>query len=112
MVRTGTILKRLVLWALAQRGKQIEIPILRIRQSLADKGVRRSSAAEFNDEGRIRSDAVLVALTQGGAVDNEICLERSCMEREPNDREVIDQIAESVVFCAPYIDSGMQDLNI
>jgi len=51
-------------------------------------------------------------LAQGGAVDNEICLELSFKEREPNDREVIAQIAESISFWAPHIDSGVQDLNI
>ncbi|MDB5551015.1 MAG: hypothetical protein JWL86_999, partial [Rhizobium sp.] len=32
--------------------------------------------------------------------------------REPNDRQVISQIAESVAFWAPHIDSGVQHLNI
>jgi hypothetical protein len=45
-------------------------------------------------------------------VDNEICLELSFKEREPNDREVIPQIAESVAFWAPHIDTGAGDLKI
>ena len=42
----------------------------------------------------------------------EICLELSFKEREPNDRQVIAQIAESVAFWASYIDTGAGDLNV
>jgi sugar phosphate isomerase/epimerase len=87
-------------------------PIIHIKQSLMDKGGHRPFTAEFNAKGRIQPDALLAALAEGGAVDNEICLELSFKEREPNDREVIEQIAESVAFWAPHIDSGVQDLNI
>ncbi|MNL88135.1 hypothetical protein D3C87_2176700 [compost metagenome] len=52
------------------------------------------------------------AFATGGADDNEICLELSFKEREPNDREVIAQIAESVAFWAPHIDTGAADLKI
>ena len=34
------------------------------------------------------------------------------MEREPNDREVIPQIAESIAFWVPHIDTGADKLNI
>jgi hypothetical protein len=54
----------------------------------------------------------LEAFAMGGAVDNEICLELSFKEREPNDRQVIAQIAESIAFWAPFIDTGAQDLKI
>ena len=40
---------------------------------------------------------------------------RFCMGaawREPNDRQVIAQIAESVAFWAPHIDSGARDLRV
>lgn len=87
-------------------------PIIHIKQSLMDKGGHRPFTAEFNARGRIHPDRLLAALTEGGASDNEICLELSFKEREPNDREVIAQIAESVAFWAPHIDSGAQDLNI
>ena len=87
-------------------------PIIHIKQSLMDKGGHRPFTAEFNAKGRIHPEALLKALAQGGAIDNEICLELSFKEREPNDREVIAQIAESVAFWAPHIDSGVQDLNI
>ena len=87
-------------------------PIIHIKQSLMDKGGHRPFTAEFNAKGRIHPEALLKALAEGGAIDNEICLELSFKEREPNDREVIAQIAESVAFWAPHIDSGVQDLNI
>lgn len=87
-------------------------PIIHIKQSLMDKGGHRPFTAEFNAKGRIHPEALLKALAEGGAIDNEICLELSFKEREPNDREVIAQIAESIAFWAPHIDSGVQDLNI
>ena len=87
-------------------------PIIHIKQSLMDKGGHRPFTAAFNAKGRIQPEALLAALAQGGAVDNEICLELSFKEREPNDSEVIGQIAESVDFWALHIDSGVQDLNI
>ena len=87
-------------------------PIIHIKQSLMDKGGHRPFTAAFNAQGRIQPESLLKALAQGGAVDNEICLELSFKEREPNDREVIAQIAESITFWAPHIDSGVQDLNI
>ncbi len=87
-------------------------PIIHIKQSLMDKGGHRPFTAEFNAKGRIHPAPLLEAFAKGGAVDNEICLELSFKEREPNDREVIPQIAESVAFWAPHIDSGVDDLNI
>ena len=87
-------------------------PIIHIKQSLMDKGGHRPFTAAFNANGLIQPEPLLAALNEGGAVDNEICLELSFKEREPNDREVIPQIAESVAFWSPYIDSGLQDLNV
>lgn len=87
-------------------------PIIHIKQSLMDKSGHRPFTAEFNARGRITPKALLAALAEGGATDNEICLELSFKEREPNDRGVIPQIAESVAFWAPYIDSGAGDLKI
>ncbi|WP_068110966.1 sugar phosphate isomerase/epimerase family protein [Tropicimonas marinistellae] len=87
-------------------------PIIHIKQSLMDKGGHRPFTAEFNAKGRIQPEPLLAAFAEGGAVDNEICLELSFKEREPNDREVIPQIAESVAFWAPHIDTGTQDLNL
>jgi D-erythrulose 1-phosphate 3-epimerase len=86
-------------------------PIIHIKQSLADKGGHRAFTAEFNARGRIEPQALLQAFAEGGAVDNEICLELSFKEREPNDRQTIPQIAESISFWAPYIDAGAQDLK-
>lgn len=87
-------------------------PIIHIKQSLMDKGGHRPFTAEYNACGRIQPGPLLAAFEAGGARDNEICLELSFKEREPNDRQVMDQIAESVAFWAPYIDTGRQSLNI
>lgn len=87
-------------------------PIIHIKQSLMDKGGHRPFTAAFNARGRIQPEPLLAALEEGGARDNEICLELSFKEREPNDREVIPQIAESVAFWAPHIDTGARFLNV
>jgi sugar phosphate isomerase/epimerase len=87
-------------------------PIIHIKQSLMDKGGHRPFTAEFNARGRIQPEPLLKAFAEGGARDNEICLELSFKEREPNDRQVIAQIAESVAFWAPHIDTGVNDLHI
>lgn len=86
-------------------------PIIHIKQSLMDKGGHRPFTSEFNAKGRIHPEPLLKALAEGGAKTNEICLELSFKEREPNDRQVIAQIAESIAFWAPHIDSGVMDLN-
>ena len=87
-------------------------PIIHIKQSLMDKGGHRPFTAEFNAKGRIHPAPLLAALAEGGAQDNEICLELSFKEREPNDRQVIPQIAESIAFWAPHIDTGAADLQV
>lgn len=87
-------------------------PIIHIKQSMIDKSGHRPFTAGFNAKGRIQPDPLLEAFRAGGGQDNEICLELSFKEREPDDRQVIAQIAESVAFWAPHIDSGVQDLNI
>ena len=87
-------------------------PIIHIKQSMMDKSGHRPFTAEYNAKGRVQPAPLLAALAEGGAVDNEICLELSFKEREPNDRQVIAQIAESVAFWAPHIDSGAADLRV
>ena len=87
-------------------------PIIHIKQSMMDKSGHRPFTAAFNARGAIQPQPLLTALAEGGAVDNEICLELSFKEREPDDRQVIPQIAESVAFWAPHIDSGSGDLNV
>ncbi|TDL79434.1 aminotransferase [Palleronia sediminis] len=87
-------------------------PIIHIKQSMMDKSGHRPFTAEFNARGAIQPEPLLSALAEGGAVDNEICLELSFKEREPNDRQVIPHIAESVAFWAPHIDTGARDLNV
>ena len=85
-------------------------PIIHIKQSLMDKGGHRPFTAAFNAKGRIQPEPLLAGLRRGRRRDNEICLELSFKEREPNDREVIPQIAESVAFWAPHIDTGAAEL--
>jgi len=87
-------------------------PIIHIKQSLMDKGGHRPFIAEFNAKGRIHPEPLLEAFAQGGAENNEICLELSFKERDPNDRQVISQIAESIAFWAPHIESGIKGLHI
>lgn len=87
-------------------------PIIHIKQSLMDKGGHRPFVKAFNDKGRIQPKPLLEAFKAGGAQSNEICLELSFKEREPNDRQVIEQITESIAFWAPYIDSGSDQLKI
>ena len=87
-------------------------PIIHIKQSLMDKGGHRPFTAEFNAKGRIQPEPLLKAFAEGGAKDNEICLELSFKEREPNDRQVVSQVAESIAFWAPHIDTGVSDLHI
>lgn len=86
-------------------------PIIHIKQSLMDKGGHRPFTAEHNARGRISPKPLLQALAEGGAVNNEICLELSFKEREPNDRAVIADIAESVAYWDPHIDSGAGSLR-
>lgn len=87
-------------------------PIIHIKQSLMDKGGHRPFTAAFNAKGRIQPQPLLAAFAAGGAVNNEICLELSFKEREPDDRRVIPQIAESIAFWAPHIDTGADNLNL
>lgn len=87
-------------------------PIIHIKQSKMDKGGHRPFTSEHNASGRVQPERLLKALSEGGAKDNEICLELSFKEREPDDRCVISGIAESVAFWAPHIDTGARDLKI
>lgn len=87
-------------------------PIIHIKQSMTDKGGHRPFTAQHNANGRIQPEPLLAAFREGRAEDNEICLEFSFKEREPNDRAVIPDIAESVAFWAPHIDSGAGHLRV
>ncbi|MCP1200474.1 sugar phosphate isomerase/epimerase [Notoacmeibacter sp. MSK16QG-6] len=86
-------------------------PIIHIKQSTMDKSGHRPFTAAHNANGRIQPKALLEAFADGGAKDNEICLELSFKEREPHDRQVVEQIAESIAFWAPHIDTGAADLK-
>ncbi len=87
-------------------------PIIHIKQSMMDKSGHRPFTAAFNARGRVEPEPLLAAFAAGGAANNEICLELSFKEREPNDRQVIEQIAESVAFWAPHIDTGARHLHV
>ena len=87
-------------------------PIIHIKQSMQDKGGHRPFTLEYNQRGRIQPEPLLAAFARGGACDNEICLELSFKEREPADGQTIADIAESVAFWAPHIDTGIKDLHI
>ena len=87
-------------------------PIIHIKQSLIDKGGHRPFTQEYNANGRIEPEALLAAIRSGGGEHNEICLELSFKEREPNDRQVIKDIAESVAYWEPYVETGKKDLKI
>lgn len=87
-------------------------PIIHIKQSKMDKGGHRPFTAEHNVTGRVQPGPLLAALAEGGAQDNEICLELSFKEREPDDRNAIAAIAESIAFWAPHIDTGVNDLIV
>ena len=87
-------------------------PIIHIKQSKIDKGGHRPFTAEHNATGRVQPAPLIAALNDGGARDNEICLELSFKEREPDDRNVIPAISESIAFWAPHIDTGASDLKV
>ena len=77
-----------------------------------DKSGHRTLNDEYNEKGRIQPEQMMAELRDGGGKDNEICMELSFKEREPTDRQVVEQIAESVEFWRPHIDTGAGDLHI
>ena len=87
-------------------------PIIHIKQSSMDKGGHRPFTAEHNATGRVQPEPLLAALREGGAQDNELCLELSFKEREPADRRVIADVAESVAFWAPHVETGAGELRV
>lgn len=86
-------------------------PIIHVKQSLHDKGGHRPFSKAYNETGRIIPEKLLAEITAGGGDNNEICLELSFKEREPDDRLVIPQIRESVEHWAPFVDTGESDLT-
>lgn len=87
-------------------------PIIHIKQSKMDKSGHRPFTAVHNANGRVQPEPLLAALAEGAAENNEICLELSFKEREPDDRHVVPHIAESIAFWAPHIDTGASDLKV
>ena len=86
-------------------------PIIHIKQSLMDKGGHRPFTAENNAKGNIQPEKLIAAFREGGGENNEICMELSFRERDPVDRRVVADLAESVAYWAPHINSGAGDLR-
>ena len=84
-------------------------PILHIKQSSMDKGGHRPFTARHNEGGRVQPAPLLAALAEGGSTGVELCLELSWREREPADRAVVAELAESVAFWAPHVDVGARE---
>jgi sugar phosphate isomerase/epimerase len=81
-------------------------PIIHIKQSTMNKGGHWPFTAQYNKDGRITPERLLSAISAGGGVDNELCLELAFREREPTDRNVIAALKESVAYWAPYTKTG------
>lgn len=45
-------------------------------------------------------------MRRGGGIDNEICLELSFREREPQDSQVVAMIRDSVDYWESHVDTG------
>ncbi len=86
-------------------------PIIHIKQSMPDKSSHRPFTAANNANGRINPESLLRALADGGGTDNDLCLELSFREREPSDRAVIAEIAESVAYWMPYVTADARVLD-
>ena len=78
-------------------------PIIHIKQSSMNKGGHWPFTAERNRDGRIQPEPLIAAVREGGGRDNELCLELAFREREPSDRRVVAEMAESVAFWAPHL---------
>lgn len=84
-----------------------ESPIIHVKQSSMNKGGHWPFTAENNKDGRIQPEKLIETVTKAGGADNEICLELSFREREPDDSRVVQMMAESVAYWAPHINIGM-----
>lgn len=79
-------------------------PVIHIKQSSANKGGHWPFTGEFNADGRIRPDAVIDALSEGGSTTNELVFEFSFRERNPTDGVAIAALNESVQFWKPHVE--------
>lgn len=79
---------------------------------MQDKGGHRPFTAQYNKHGRIQPEALLNAPPVAALKIMRYALELSFKEREPTDSLTCAEIAESVAYWAPYIDTGVEDLNI
>jgi hypothetical protein len=81
-------------------------PIIHIKQSTMNKGGHWPFTSQYNRDGRITPEKLLAAIKAGGGADNELCLELAFREREPNDRNVVSALKESVAYWAPHTKTG------
>lgn len=82
-----------------------ECPIIHVKQSSANKGGHWPFVEPYNSNGRIQPGAIVSMLKQLGPEDCEICLELSFREREPDDRQAIALMRESVAYWKPHLGS-------
>jgi D-erythrulose 1-phosphate 3-epimerase len=82
-------------------------PIIHIKQSSMNKGGHWPFTAQYNADGKITPEKLLVAIRAGGGTDNELCLELAFREREPNDRNVVAALKESVAHWKPFLETGV-----
>jgi hypothetical protein len=71
-----------------------------------NKGGHWPFTSHYNREGRITPGKLLAAISAGGGIGNELCLELAFREREPSDRSVVSALKESVAYWAPYTRTG------
>jgi sugar phosphate isomerase/epimerase len=80
--------------------------IIHIKQSTMNKGGHWPFTHHYNKDGRITPGKLLAAISAGGGIDNELCLELAFREREPTDRNVVSALKESVAYWAPHTKTG------
>ncbi|TVR48045.1 MAG: hypothetical protein EA386_05830 [Rhodobacteraceae bacterium] len=74
-------------------------------------GLRQAKVAKLLGVPSVKAHRLIAwSVAKGETGDNEICLDLSLKECEPDNRQVVEQIAESVVFWASHINSGVRDL--
>jgi sugar phosphate isomerase/epimerase len=78
-------------------------PVVHIKQSSMNKGGHWPFTAAHNLEGRIRPEALLAALRDGGGESNELVFEFTFREREPTDSAVVPALRESVAFWKDHV---------
>jgi sugar phosphate isomerase/epimerase len=77
--------------------------ILHLKQASANKGGHWPFVEPYNSTGRIKPDELLSAIKKWGHPEMELCLELAFREREPNDRQAVDLLRQSVEYWKPYV---------